>query len=128
MQSLRTTGQLDNTVILFSSDHGDYLGDHNLIARLPGGPQNQTSDDLVALADVTPTMLAIAGAEIPAYMDFFPLPGLGLERNGRDYLYGMMGGGWVCFDGRWKLCKYSTGAQMLFDLEQDPTEERNLLK
>jgi arylsulfatase len=143
LEALRDAGQLDNTAIIFSSDHGDYLGDHNLIgkgqffeaschvpliARLPDGPKGQTNDELVALADVTPTMLALAGGEIPAYMDFTPLPGLGLERKERDYLYGMMGGGWMCFDGRWKLCKYSTGEQMLFDLAQDPTEQRNLLK
>lgn len=143
LQALRDSGQLDNTVILFSSDHGDYLGDHNLIgkgqffeaschvpliARLPGGPQGQGSDALVALADVTPTILALAGAEIPTYMDFMPLPALGIACGGRDYLYGMMGGGWMCFDGRWKLCKYGTGEHMLFDLSEDPTEQRNLLK
>ena len=143
LQALRDAGQLDNTVIIFSSDHGDYLGDHNLIgkvqffeaschvpliARLPGGPQGQCSDELVALADVTPTMLGLAGADIPSYMDFMPLPGLGLPHGERDYLFGMMGGGWMCFDGRWKLCKYSTGEHMLFDLREDPTEQRNLLR
>ena len=40
----------------------------------------------------------------------------------------MMGGGWMCFDGRWKLCKYLTGEHLLFDLYEDPAEQNNLLK
>ena len=50
-----------------------------------------------------------------------------MVRRENDVEVWMMGGGWMCFDGRWKLCKYSTGEHMLFDLIEDPTEERNLL-
>ena len=34
----------------------------------------------------------------------------------------------MIYDGRWKLCKYSTGEHLFFDLEEDPTEQNNLLK
>lgn len=34
----------------------------------------------------------------------------------------------MAFDGRWKLAKYSTGEQTLFDLVEDPLEQRNLLR
>ncbi|MEE3233707.1 MAG: sulfatase-like hydrolase/transferase [Candidatus Latescibacterota bacterium] len=143
LKALKDQGQLDKTVIIFSSDHGDYLGDHNLIGkghffesschvplivRLPDGEKKSTNTDLVALADITPTMLNLAGVSPPGYMDFQPLPGLGIETGKRDYLYGMMGGGWMCFDGRWKLCKYRTGEHLLFDLYADPMEQNNLLK
>ena len=33
LQALRDTGRLEDTVIIFASDHGDYLGDHNLIGK-----------------------------------------------------------------------------------------------
>ncbi len=143
LKALKDQGKLDKTVIIFSSDHGDYLGDHNLIGkghffesschiplivRLPDGEKKGTNTDLVALGDITPTMLRMAGGSPPNYMDFQPLPSLGIETDKRDYLYGMMGGGWMCFDGRWKLCKYLTGEHLLFDLYEDPAEQNNLLK
>ena len=144
LQALRDTGRLEDTVIIFASDHGDYLGDHNLIGkgsfyegsihvplivRLPGGPAGRIEEEPVALGDITPTMLHCSGCLIPDYMDFLPLPGIGIEgREPREYLFGMMSGGWMAYDGRWKLCKYSTGEHLLFDLETDPSEQVNLLK
>ncbi len=144
LQALDDRGLLDNTVILFSSDHGDYLGDHNLIgkghffeasthvpliARVPGQQGGRTCDDLVALADVTPTMMQLTDCAVPEYVDFQPLPGLGLqEQPRRDYLFGMMGNGWMAFDGQWKLCKYTSGEHMLFDLGNDPQEVQNRIR
>ena len=141
LQALEDTGQLDNTVIFFASDHGDYLGDHNLIgkghffeaschvpliARVPGQPGGRERDELVALADINPSMIQTAGCAVPDYCDFQPLPGIGLAESApREYLYGMMAGGWMAFDGRHKLCKYASGEHMLFDLEKDPTEIDN---
>ncbi|MCH2661742.1 sulfatase-like hydrolase/transferase [bacterium] len=141
LQALEDTGQLDNTVIFFASDHGDYLGDHNLIgkghffeaschvpliARVPGQPGGRERDELVALADINPSMIQTAGCAVPDYCDFQPLPGIGLAESApREYLYGMMAGGWMAFDGRHKLCKYASGEHMLFDLDKDPTEIDN---
>jgi len=39
----------------------------------------------------------------------------------------MTSGGWMNFDGRWKLHKYATGELLLFDLEADPDEQHNLV-
>lgn len=142
MESLRTRGLLENTVIIFATDHGDHLGDHGLegkatfydaachiplLVRPPGGSQASVSDDLVELRDVTATMLGLAGCDLPSYMDSQPLPGLGLSPPPpRTRIFGALTKGWMAFDGRWKLCKYSEGEALLFDLETDPTEERNL--
>ena len=50
-------------------------------------------------------------------------------RRGRrcQHLVGFLQGGWMAFDGRFKLCKYSSGFQALFDLESDPQEQDNLV-
>ena len=89
-----------------------------MLARVPWSDTSAVVDDLVELRDVTATMLAFAGVELPAYMDAQPMPGLGLsEGRGRDRIFGMLADGWMNFDGRYKLHRYSTGDELLFDLE-----------
>ena len=82
-QTLENTGQLDNTLIIFASDHGEFLGDYNcfgkrsfldsaaripLICRLPGTFEaGAVCDTPVSLVDIMPTALAVAGIkEIPS--------------------------------------------------------------
>jgi len=82
-------GQLENTLILLTSDHGEMLGDHHLfgkceplegsanvpfLLRLPGparklpgdGAKGQICDQPIGLQDVMPTLLDAAGVEVPA--------------------------------------------------------------
>jgi arylsulfatase A-like enzyme len=77
MDALEATGQLENTVVLFTSDHGELLGDHGLylkgpffyepavrvplIAAGPGVRVGERSAALVELADLAPTLLDAAG-------------------------------------------------------------------
>ncbi len=81
---LEATNQLDNTLIVFHSDHGEMLGDHGLlykgcrffeglvhvplIVAGPGLQQNLRSDALVELVDIAPTLLDAANISIPASM------------------------------------------------------------
>lgn len=81
---LEATGQLDNTLVVFHSDHGEMLGDHGLlykgcrffeglvhvpmIVSGPGLQQNLRSDALVELVDIAPTLLDAANIDIPASM------------------------------------------------------------
>ncbi len=76
IDSLEKTGQLDNTIIIFSSDHGEYLGDYNcfgkrnmhdasskipLIVRFPKRfAEKEICDTPVSLIDIMPTILSIA--------------------------------------------------------------------
>ena len=124
VDTLRANGLLDNTAILFATDHGDHLGDHGLdgketfyeaathiplLVRPPGGREAAVVDDLVELRDITATMLRLAGQYLPDYMDARPLPGLGLtDLPPRDRIFGMLTKGWMAFDGRWKLAKYAS--------------------
>jgi hypothetical protein len=41
-------------------------------------------------------------------------------------VYGVLQGGWMIDDGRWRLAKYGTGEAVLFDRRQDPDEQENL--
>ena len=85
LQVLDETGQRDNTVILFTSDHGETLGDHGLMYKgcrfyeglvrvplifsWPGRFQaGVRSDALVELLDMTATIVDLAGLEQPEYM------------------------------------------------------------
>jgi arylsulfatase A-like enzyme len=82
---LRDTGQLDNTLIVYMSDHGELLGDHGLILKgcrffdglvripmifsWPGELRaGLRSDALVESVDVAPTLLQAAGLEVPRSM------------------------------------------------------------
>jgi arylsulfatase A-like enzyme len=85
LQALDQTGQRDNTVIIFTSDHGEMLGDHGLLqkgcrfyeglVRVPlvlSWPgrflQNVQRDALVELLDLSATILQLGGVEQPEYM------------------------------------------------------------
>jgi arylsulfatase len=91
LDALEATGQRENTVVLFTSDHGETLGDHGLIQKgcrfyeglvrvpliwsWPGVfPSGLRSDALVELTDKAPTLMELAGLE--------PLP----EMQGRSLL------------------------------------------
>ena len=80
LDTLEETGQAENTVVVFTSDHGDYMGDHWLwskggshydggirvpmIVRQPGRvPAGQRSTALQSLVDFAPTFLDLAGCE-----------------------------------------------------------------
>ena len=143
LESLQAKGVLDNTIIIFATDHADYLGDHNLIGkasfyetcmsipllvRVPG-MEPTVSDELVELRDVTATMLAFAGVDRPENMDSRTLPGLPISTDEpRDRIYGLLTDGWMINDGTWKLAKYATGENVLFNMENDPTEQYNLIE
>lgn len=85
LQALDASGQRDNTIILFTSDHGESLGDHGLmykgcrfyegLVRIPlifsCPPKLQSgviSDALVELVDMSSTLMELAGLECPEYM------------------------------------------------------------
>ncbi|MEZ5835589.1 MAG: sulfatase-like hydrolase/transferase [Geminicoccaceae bacterium] len=144
--TLREEGLLDDTVILFTSDHGDMLGDHGIYAKrtyyegsanVPMILAGASGDDrvgtdrvderLVGLQDVMPTLLALAGVEVPPTCE-------GLDMTGdvrREVLYGdcleSAGGSRMVRDDRYKLIWYPAGNRFqLFDMREDPCESRNL--
>ncbi len=81
IEKLKARGEYENTLILYVSDHGDYLGDHGLwckglpsflscyhvpaILKLPGQTEGGECNELVSLCDFAPTFLEAAGVESP---------------------------------------------------------------
>jgi arylsulfatase len=144
--TLREEGLLSNTIICFTSDHGDMLGNHNLWAKrlfyensanvpmLLMGVQDdervghhRVDDRLVGWQDIMPTLLDLAGVEIPGSVEGRSM----LGQQKREWFYGEVGEGSgatrMIRDQRFKLIYYSTGnASQLFDLEEDPHELVNL--
>ncbi|XDZ64442.1 sulfatase-like hydrolase/transferase [Alphaproteobacteria bacterium LSUCC0226] len=144
--TLREERELDNTIILFCSDHGEMLGDFGLFAKrtfyegsagipmmLMGLPNDEriqpgTCDDrLVGLQDVMPTLLSLAGIDVPESCDGLSMVG---EKR-REMLYGDVlennSASRMMHDGRYKLIWYPAGnIVQLFDLESDPRETRDI--
>ena len=137
---------LDNTLILFVSDHGDMLYDHNLVRksmpmegcagiplfmRLPRamreGRANITDARLAELRDIFPTLCDACGVKTPENLDGHSL----LRDAPRDPIHGEHPNGdrsnhWLT-DGHEKYCWFSqTGRELLFDLDNDPRELHDL--
>lgn len=149
LDALKASGEYDNTLIIFTSDHGELLGDYGtfqkflpydgssripFIIRYPkkyrGG---ETDSRFVDLNDILPTVLDAAGV---AYPNPEILPGESLlKENGfknRNIQYVEYGHGnrrWVSLrNQRYKYTYYYGGGhEELFDMLQDPDETRNLL-
>lgn len=152
---LRRRHLLDNTFIIFTADHGEMLGDHNMYrktfayegsARVPffarptpamNYPTEIVSHAPVGLQDVMPTLLDVAGVNVPDTVtgkSLLPLMRGEQSAPWRDVLHGEHAGQYsyddgmhFLTDGRFKYIWYSqTGREQLFDLETDPNELRDL--
>jgi len=144
-----------NTVIIFVSDHGEMLGDHQWIrktraleasARVPfiirfpdemQIPSQQVRDEVVELRDIMPTCLDIAGVEIPPQVEGASLvKRLRGDGTWREWLHGEIcqcGGSptgmQFLTDGHWKyIWEPGLGRELFFDLQTDPQECHNLSK
>jgi len=149
---LEELGLAENTLVIFTSDHGEMLGDHwawgkklfydasariPMILRYPGRIAPGTvCDELVNLTDIMPTVLDAAGVEVPCEVERSGqslLKILSGETRGRDVLFGECDHGQsLIFMARTKRYKYvytvRRGFEELYDLEQDPDEFHNLAK
>ncbi|MBN1807934.1 MAG: sulfatase-like hydrolase/transferase [Planctomycetes bacterium] len=150
LDCLDELGLASNTLLLFASDHGEMLGDLDcfqkslpyesacripFIMRFPGviEPGSVDSEHFVDLNDVLPTFLDAAGVNYPGPLE---LPGASLldAGSGRDrsVQYIENGNGpkrWCSLrDAKYKyVYSYYGGHEALFDMVQDPFEQRNLL-
>ena len=153
LQSLGEYGLLDNTFIVFASDHGDLLGDHNLFrkslpyegsTRVPlivyappalraGLAAGTVVDAPVELRDIMPTILDAAGVPIPKCVEGKSLMPLacGKRPRWREYVHGehvrLVEPVQYLTDRREKYVWFSdNGREQLFDLTNDPAELHDL--
>lgn len=144
LQSLKETGEFDNTVIIFSSDHGLAMGSHGLMGKqnlyehsmksplLFAGPKvpRGSSDALVYLLDIFPTICELVGTEVPAGLDGKSLVSVmrGESSGVRETLCTAYRDVQRAIrDDRWKLIRYlQINQAQFFDLKNDPDERINL--
>lgn len=152
---LEAGGYLDNALVIFTSDHGDALGDHghiqkwtmyDTVERVPlivwsrgHGVQGRICDDFVQLPDVAPTVLEAAGLTVPDHWEarsLWPLLSKDEDGYGRDVVYAELsrdhiqtGAEYMIMrrDREWKLVYYLGEEDgELYDLSNDPQEVSNL--
>lgn len=162
-EDLRRRGLFDRTAIVITSDHGEAFLDHSLfmhqevydpllrvplIVRLPSDAKTREGkvvEDPVQLADIVPTLLGLAGAEIPEQMTGRPLPigaggacaGAGVPGDRRElFAYYLFPSkftyrSFAVRKGDWKLVTHNLEApdrfrQELYNWKLDPAEQSPL--
>jgi N-acetylglucosamine-6-sulfatase len=145
--TLRETGELDNTLVIYTSDNGFLLGQHRLrgkvtpyeesirvplVMRGPGVPHGKTVSDVVANIDLAPTIVDATNATPGLRMDgrsllpFLDNRGEHLGRaieleadSGRNHYRGVV-------TQRYMYTEYAAGQRELFDYAHDTFEVRNV--
>ena len=153
-RTLSELGMAEDTIVLFSSDHGDMLGSHGLrlkrkpweeSIRIPGilryprrVKAGQQTDTLFSHVDIAPTLLSLCGIKPPAGVqgsDLAPVA-LGESRGGPDSAFFQIFGpyegdgtedGWRGVrTGKYMYARFRYKPWVLYDLENDPYQAKNL--
>ena len=156
INALKETEQLENTIIIFMSDHGEMLGDHGFYLK---GPHfydeavsvplifsckdliktNLRANCLVELIDIAPTLLDAAGLDIPNYIQgksLLPiLNGKKTADHHRDYVFSEYYNSWTHKHAYGSMLRtvnekiivyHGTNQGELYNLKCDPNEYENL--
>jgi arylsulfatase A-like enzyme len=151
LAALAASGRDRDTIVAFCSDHGDYAGEHGLIAkglpcfdgayrvplalRVPGAPAGLVIDRLACLSDVFPTLLDLAGVPVPSGlcgMSLAPFVHGRTPSAWRDAHLAMCNGTelWarqrILRTSRWTYAWNGFDDDELYDRLADPAELRNL--
>ena len=152
LKTLEATGQLENTLIIYTADHGLAVGQHGLLGKQnlyshsirvpsifagPGVPEGKTVDALTYLYDVFPTVCELTAVACPDTVEgrsLVPLMHGSAERVRGTVFAAYRDIQRTVSDGRWKLIRYyvseETGAGtnriQLFDVANDPGETTEL--
>ncbi|MFI3212764.1 MAG: sulfatase-like hydrolase/transferase [Eubacteriales bacterium] len=154
MKALEESGEKDNTLVIYLSDHGDYMGEHGLwckglpcfesayhipaICRWPEGitSPNRIIEDFITLADFAPTFLEVAGIQTERHFTGHSLlPYLKNEKpkviqdafftqTNGNELYGIQRS---VTTKEWKYVYNGFDYDELYDLKNDPLEMYNVI-
>ncbi|SDI00435.1 choline-sulfatase [Alloyangia pacifica] len=148
LSALEKSGQTGNTMVIFTSDHGEMLGERGrwgkstlygestripMILAGPGVPEGHVSKTPVSLLDAVPTIAQAMGVEPERAWVGTSL--LDLIAKGEDpercvfseyHAVASPSAGFMLANARWKYHEYVGYPPELFDLDADPGETRNL--
>ncbi len=146
LDALEEAGLADNTIVVFTSDHGYHLGEHDfwakvslheesalvpLIVRVPGR-KPAVSDSLVELLDLFPTTASLCGLDVPDRLQGKDVSKLLDDPTAsvRDAAFCVNGRGFLLRTERWAYLQYKedgSGGAELFDMQKDPKQYVNLV-
>lgn len=147
LDALEASGEMENTYIFFTGDHGLSVGHHGLIGKQsmfdhsirvpllvqgPTIPEGKTVDEDVYLQDIMASSLALAGIDKPDFVEFHSLLELakGVQEKGfyQEGIYGAyMNSQRMIRKNGFKLLVYPDISKvLLFDLKKDPLEMHDL--
>lgn len=145
LQALEESGVQDRTIVIFTSDHGYHLGEHDfwakvslhdesarvpLIIHVPGNAP-AVCDSMTELLDLYPTVASLCGLDVPQRLqgedisDMLTSPDLEV----RDASFSVNGRGYLLRSKKWAYIQYGAagkGGEELFDMERDPQQYTNL--
>ena len=147
LDALETAGLNDKTIVIFTSDHGYHLGEHDfwakvslrdesagvpLIISVPG-KQPAVCDSFTELLDLYPTIASLCGLEVPARLQGSDISAMldNPSHKVRDAAFSVAPSrkGFLLRDDKWAYIQYKedgSGGIELFDMDQDPKQYTNL--
>ena len=147
LAALKESAHADNTLVVYTADHGLGMGSHGLLGKQnvyeqsmrcplilagPGIPKGKSSDSFTYIHDLYPTLLEVAEADLPSKVEANSLLPVieGKSTNIRDSLYLPFQDNQRAVSNRkWKLHVYpKINHRLLFNLAEDPHELNNLAK
>lgn len=145
MDALNRSGVADKTIVIFTSDHGYHLGEHDFwakvslhdeSARVPlivcmPGKKPAVCDSLTELIDLYPTISSLCGLEVPERIQGKNISRMldDPEVEVRDAAFSVNGKGFLLRRHDFAFIQYAEDASKgmeLFDMKQDPQQYRNL--
>ena len=148
LETVEQRGEMDRTIVLFTSDHGEMNGDYGLIykevfldgaVRVPllvrtpetaaAGPAGRICETPVEWFDIGPTLVELTGGRVEypqfarSFRSLLDDPGRAHRSEALSELRGEI----MLFDGKWKVALNAEGeVYLLFDAQNDPDELENL--
>ncbi len=151
LDSLERNSMLEDTLIVFMSDHGDMCGDHHMIAKQGScfdqlmrqpcvlfwpegfGTKGRRIRELTEMVDLLPTLLGLAGGHVPDVMvgrSYAEALLRGSPIRGREDVFAYHEPPWGAMvrTASHKYIRYDRGAEVLYDLREQPYEVTNRAK
>ena len=143
LKALKDNGLEDNTIVIFTSDHGYHLGEHDfwakvslmdesvkvpLIIKVPG-KKAAVCDSFVELLDLFPTTASLCGLGVPKRIQgkdlrpIFDNP----QHSVKGAIVSANGKGVLIQTKEWAYMEYKKGGAMLYDMQKDPKQYTNLI-